>query len=133
MRRVGAAIGIAFMVGCAPQGEVAQGGDPTNGGVQELTAQQLHGKDVWFKSTFGGEHFFSQILAGAPFNLPIGLDVALTTPRSQRFTQWGVVNDPDCTDGDASTGGLDRCPDPNSSGVVGVRKFVQADGSVLVG
>jgi cytochrome c5 len=35
-----------------------------------------------------------------------------------------VINDPDCTAGDASTGFLDRCPDPHASGVIGVRKFV---------
>src|SRR5579884_2249691 len=109
MKRVAAAVGIAFMVGCAPQGEVAQGGNPTSGGAQALTAAQQRGHDTWFKSTFGGEHFFSQILPGQPFNLPIGLDLVLTTPRSQRFTQWGVINDPDCTDGNASTGGLDIC------------------------
>ncbi|MGC1951103.1 MAG: hypothetical protein WA970_00665 [Gammaproteobacteria bacterium] len=30
-------------------------------------------------------------------------------------------------------GGLDRCPDPNASGVVGIRKFQQEDGSYLFG
>lgn len=91
--------------------------------TEQLTPQQQHGKEVWLNSTFGGEKFFSLVLPGPPFNLPIGLDVALTTPRARRFTEWGLVNDPDCTDGDASTGYFDRCADPGSAGVVGVRKF----------
>lgn len=91
---------------------------------QALTAQQQHGKDVWFKSTFGGEKFFSEILPAPPFNLQLGLDQALTSSRDTRFTNYGLINDPDCTQGDASTGYLDRCTDPESAGVVGVRKKI---------
>jgi len=99
--------------------------------TQGLTAQEQHGKDVWFKSTFGGEKFFSVILPAPPFNLQLGLDQALTSPRDTRFTNYGLLNDPDCTQGDASTGYLDRCADPESAGVVGVRKKVvfAADGT----
>jgi hypothetical protein len=92
--------------------------------TQGLTAQEQHGKDVWFKSTFGGERFFSEILPSPPFNLQLGLDVALTSPRDTRFTTYGLINDPDCTQGDASTGYLDKCADPESAGVVGVRKKI---------
>jgi mono/diheme cytochrome c family protein len=92
--------------------------------TQGLTAAQEHGKDVWFKSTFGGEKFFSEILPAPPFNLQLGLDQALTSPRDTRFTNYGLINDPDCTQGDASTGYLDRCADPESAGVVGVRKKI---------
>ena len=100
--------------------------DPVTGETgQAVTAQQLqHGKDVWFKSTFGGEKFFSIILPAPPFNLTLGLDAALTSPRDTRFAQYGLINDPDCTQGDASTGYLDRCADPESVGVVGVRKKI---------
>lgn len=89
-----------------------------------LTPPQQHGHDIWFKSTFGGERFFSLILPQAPFNLPIGIAQLLTSNRDTRFTDWGVLNDPDCTAGDATTGMLDRCSDPNASGVIGIRKFV---------
>jgi len=91
---------------------------------QALTAQTQHGKDVWFKSTFGGEKFFSIILPGPPFNLKLGLDAALTSSRDTRFTDWGLINDPDCVQGDASSGYLDKCTDPESAGVVGVRKKI---------
>jgi mono/diheme cytochrome c family protein len=89
-----------------------------------LTPAEERGRDVWFKSTFGGERFFSLILSGPPFNLRLGLDALVTSPRDTRFTEYGVLNDPDCAPGDASTGYLDRCADPNSAGIIGVRKFV---------
>lgn len=88
-----------------------------------LSASARHGQDVWFKATFGGERFFSVLLPGPPFNLRLGLDEVLTSDRSSRFDRYGVLNDPDCTQGDASTGFLDRCADPGSAGVVGIRRF----------
>lgn len=97
-----------------------------------LTLQQRHGRDIWFKSTFGGEQFFSVILPQPPFNLPLGIPQALTSNRDGRFNQWGLINDPDCVAGDASTGFLDRCADPNASGVVGIRKFTSGS-DVLFG
>src|SRR5262249_14511947 len=114
---------LTLLAGCGAEGSVGQGGNPTAAGAQQLTAQQQHGKDVWFNSTFGGEKFFSLILARPPFNLPIGLDTALTSPRDTRFDNWGLINDPGCVPGNALSGGLDICADPNSAGVVGVRKF----------
>jgi mono/diheme cytochrome c family protein len=98
------------------------------------TAALQHGQNVWLKATFGGEQFFSLILPAAPFNLPLGIGNVLTTPRAQRFTQWGVVNDPGCTLGTDALG-LDVCTpdvsasDPDApfegepSGVVGIRKY----------
>lgn len=92
------------------------------------------GSDIWFKSTFGGERFFSFILPNPPFNLPLGFDQMLTWPRDTRFDEFGVINDPDCTPGDASTGFFDRCTDPESSGVIGIRKFPNPlGGSPLIG
>jgi len=92
------------------------------------------GRDIWFKSTFGGERFFSLVLPNPPFSLPLGFDRMLTWPRDTRFDEFGVINDPDCTPGDASTGYLDRCTDPASSGVIGIRKFPNpSGGSPLIG
>jgi mono/diheme cytochrome c family protein len=115
--------------GCAGSGE-----PPST--TTSLDATQTYGRDVWLNASFGGQFFFSLIAPNAPINLPLGFDSALTTPRADRFAQWGLLNDPDCTDGDATTGYLDKCPpgrvppsDPSyqvygeSSGVVGVRKF----------
>src|SRR6185503_20216166 len=84
-------------------------GDETTVDSQALSPALKHGRDVWFNETFGGEKFFSVIVQGPPFNLPIALDLALTSPRATRFTQWGLINDPDCVPGGPATGGFDVC------------------------
>lgn len=96
----------------------------TDESTQALSPALQAGRDTWFKSTFGGEKFFTDIVTQPPFNLHLGLDVALTSPRATRFTSFGLINDPDCVQGDATTGYLDKCTDPQSAGVVGVRKFI---------
>ncbi|HEY5946532.1 MAG TPA: hypothetical protein VIV40_13615 [Kofleriaceae bacterium] len=116
----GITLGLFALATAACAGEPSTTTDST----QALSPALKHGRDVWFNETFGGEKFFSLIVAGPPFNLPIGLDAALTSPRATRFNNWGLINDPDCTPGDASTFGFDRCADPESAGVVGVRKKI---------
>lgn len=92
------------------------------------------GRDIWFKSTFGGERFFSLILPNPPFNLRLAFDQMLTWPRDTRFDEYGVINDPECMPGDASTNYYDRCDDPESTGVIGVRKFPNPSGGApLIG
>lgn len=103
---------------------------------QAVTPQIQHGRDIWFKATFGGEKFFTAILPAPPFNLPLGLDVVLTSPRATRFDNYGLLNDPDCVQGDASSGFLDKCTDPESAGVIGVRKKIvqtQAGPRLMIG
>lgn len=101
--------------------------------TRHLSPAERHGRDIWFKSTFGGEKFFSLILPNPPFNLPLGFDQLITSDRDTRFQTYGVLNDPDCQPGDASTGFQDKCADPNSAGIVGIRKFAGADGETLIG
>src|SRR6185503_12550996 len=110
--------------------------DSTGASTAALTPQLAHGRDVWFNSTFGGEKFFSLILPNAPFNLKLGFGAMLTSNRDTRFNDWGVLNDPDCVQGDASSGYLDKCKDPESAGVIGVRKKIvvtAAGPKVLIG
>ena len=83
------------------------------------------GRDVWFKGTFGNQ---DEIYQHFSRTTPHGLDDIWypwldTREREQRFTKYGVINDPDCTVGDASTYWWDKCPDPHSSGVLGYRKY----------
>lgn len=100
----------------------------------ELGSAEQRGRRTWFESTFGGEKLFSLLLPRAPFDLQLGIDAMLTSDRKTRFDRWGAVNDPDCVAGDASTGMLDRCADPRSTGVVGIRKFPDpAGGPPLIG
>lgn len=87
--------------------------------------QARRGRDVWFKGTFGNQdeiylHFSRTTPNGIKDIWYPWLD---TRERSQRFTKYGVINDPDCTEGDASTHFWDKCPDPHSSGVLGYRKY----------
>ncbi len=98
------------------------------------TATLQHGQNVWLKATFGGEIFFSLILPQPPFDLTLGIGNVLVTPRSRRFTTWGVIDDPGCELGTDALG-LDVCTpdvspgDPDApyegepSGVVGIRKY----------
>lgn len=80
------------------------------------------GRDIWFNNTYGGEKFFT-FLANHPDpakRIKIGFEAVLNTPRAVRHNIWGVINDPDCVANPA--GGLDICPDPAATGVVGMRK-----------
>lgn len=81
------------------------------------------GRDIWFQSTYGGQKFFA-FLAHHPdpgVRVEIGFKNVINTPRDQRFQTWGTINDPDCRADPA--GGPDLCPDPNATGVIGIRKF----------
>lgn len=86
------------------------------------------GREAWLTATFGGERFFSELMPQPPFDLVIGFDVMLTSDRDTRFDAFGAINNPNCTPGDASTGGYDRCLDPHASGVVGIRRFDDPSG-----
>src|SRR5262245_29017650 len=70
------------------------------------------GRDIWFKNTYNAEKFWT-IVAGPPFNAPQAFEQLVTTPRAQRFTEWGVLNDPDCHAN--PNGGMDVCADPNAT------------------
>lgn len=98
--------------------------EETTESSQALTPELQYGRDIWFNETFGGEKFFTFIVSGPPFNLHLALDAALTSPRATRFDEYGLINDPDCVPGDASTFGFDKCTDPESAGVIGVRKKI---------
>lgn len=91
--------------------------------AQAMRDQVRRGRDVWFKGTFGNqdENYLQQsrVIGKENMNYP-WLD---TRTRSQRFTKWGLINDPDCVQGDASTNWYDKCQDPHSSGVLGYRKY----------
>jgi hypothetical protein len=83
--------------------------------------QVRRGRDVWFKGTFGDqdeEYMHTSRTVGA-----IWYPWLDTRTRKQRFSKWGMINDPDCTEGDASTNWYDRCPDSKSSGVLGYRLY----------
>lgn len=92
--------------------------------AEALREQVRRGRDVWFKGTFGNQDeiylHFSRSAGGIQNIWYPWLD---TRERKNRFTKYGLINDPDCTEGDESTYWWDKCPDPHSSGVLGYRKY----------
>jgi hypothetical protein len=94
--------------------------------VKAWRERARRGRDVWFKGTFGNQ---DEIYLHFSRTTPNGIDDIWypwldTRERKHRFTKWGLINDPDCTQGDESTFWWDKCPDPHSSGVLGYRKYV---------
>ncbi|MEN8720048.1 MAG: hypothetical protein ABF296_07295, partial [Oceanococcaceae bacterium] len=103
----------------------------------EMRAMIRRGRDVWFKGTFGNQDLNEIHLARTigQENMHYA-EWMHTKHRPYRFSKWGLINDPDCEQGDESTFWLDRCADPKSSGVLGYRKYfktpeVNAEGEVV--
>jgi hypothetical protein len=99
--------------------------EKTDPAAARIAREQVRrGRDVWYKGTFGNQdeiyEHFSRAAGGIEF---IRYPWLHTSERKHRFTEYGLINDPDCTEGDASTFWMDRCDDPHSSGVLGYRKY----------
>ena len=127
MRMRCAAVGLCALASCVTEIEL-----DVSEASQGLTAME-QGRDVWFNKTYGGQKFFF-FLKNHPDpskRIDIGFVNVLETPRSQRFQQWGVINDPDCSANPA--GGPDICSDPAATGVVGMRKFPGPGGTTMFG
>ncbi len=82
------------------------------------------GRDVWFKGTFGNQDLNEIHLARTIGQENVHYAEWMHTKhRPYRFSKWGLINDPDCVQGDESTFWLDKCEDPRSTGVLGYRKY----------
>lgn len=104
-----------------------------SGGVASPESLVQHGREVWFRNTYGNEKYYA-FLANHPdparrFNIPFLL--TLQTPRARRFDTWGLINDPDCRANPA--GGLDICEDPRATGVIGFRQTPGPAGQLRIG
>lgn len=85
------------------------------------------GRDVWHKGTFGNQDYFALHVGKGLYGevkFPDQSHWLDTRKRNDRYRLWGMINDPDCEMGDESTFWLDKCTDPKSSGVVGLRKYI---------
>ena len=94
---------------------------------QEFKDRVRRGRDVWHKGTFGGQDYFIQHVGGGTYGTPRSPDQSHwldTRTRDDRYRKYGMINDPDCELGDASTYWLDKCKDPHASGVIGIRKYI---------
>ncbi len=111
--------------GCRYVNQLFKELEKTDPAAAQLAREQARrGRDVWFKGTFGDqdeEYLHLARTVGAENVWYPWLD---TRTRKERFSKWGMINDPDCTEGDASTNWYDKCPDPHSSGVLGYRKYL---------
>jgi len=91
------------------------------------------GERVWFDNTYGGERFFAflRVHPDPTKRIDVGFRNVLETPRHMRHQVWGTINDPDCEANPA--GGPDICDDPEDTGVIGIRRRIQPDGTELFG
>lgn len=79
-------------------------------GFEPMTEEQARGRDIWYKATAGNERYHTYAL---PQRMGAYIDwwkVLNTQKRNTRFKDWGVINDPECRPGDASSFGMDICP-----------------------
>lgn len=91
--------------------------------ARELREKIRRGRDVWHKGTFGNqdeEYLHTSRTVGKEFITYPWLD---TRTRPHRYTRWGMINDPDCVQGNAASNWYDICQDPHSSGVLGYRRY----------
>lgn len=123
----------ALGAGCAEQLDGPAPDPTTDTATSELSEQLQRGRDIWFNNTYGGEKFFAflKVHPDPTKRIDIGFQAVVDTPRDQRFDVWGVINDPDCVANPA--GGADLCDDPESSGIVGIRKKPGPGGTVMYG
>lgn len=96
--------------------------------LQEQYREMIRrGRDVWHKGTFGNQDYFALHVGKGlhgEVKFPDQSHWLDTRKRNDRYRLWGMINDPDCEMGDESTFWLDKCNDPKSSGVVGLRKYI---------
>ncbi len=122
-----------LFLGCVGEVDTPEPEPATETVSAALSRSAQHGRDVWFNNTYGGEKFFEflEVHPDPQKRITIGFQNVIDTPRNVRFDVWGVINDPDCTANPA--GGADLCPDPEATGVVGIRKFPKPDGTFMYG
>ncbi len=111
--------------GCRYVNQLFKDLEKTDPAAAKLAREQARrGRDVWFKGTFGDQDEEYLHLARTVGTENVWYPWLDTRTRKERFSKWGMINDPDCTEGDASTNWYDKCPDPHSSGVLGYRKYL---------
>lgn len=131
MRTTGLAALTLLLVACVEPDPAPEPNVETSS--EALSSAARRGHDVWFNNTYGGEKFFL-FLKNHPDpakRIDIGFHNVIETPRDIRFDVWGVINDPDCHANPA--GGPDICPDPEASGVIGIRKKAGPGGTTIYG
>ena len=91
--------------------------------ARELREKIRRGRDVWHKGSFGNQDLNDIHLARTIGKQHMYYPWLDTRTRKHRYTKWGLINDPDCTEGNEKSYWMDICQDPHSPGVLGYRKY----------
>jgi mono/diheme cytochrome c family protein len=90
-----------------------------------LTDAENRGRCTWYLWTAGNEKYYRTIAKNTGGTVDL-LQLVDSRLRDERFKRFGAMNDPGCekaTKPDEYGLWLDKCKDPQSTGVIGLRKF----------
>ncbi|MDR9893777.1 hypothetical protein G7B40_004210 [Aetokthonos hydrillicola Thurmond2011] len=95
----------------------------------QLTEAENRGRCTWYLWTGGNDKYYREIAKRTDGNVDL-LSLIDSRKRDERFKKFGTINDPGCekaTEPDKYGLWLDKCKDPLSTGVIGLRKFNNPD------
>lgn len=90
-----------------------------------LTEAENRGRCTWYLWTGGNEKFYRDTSVRTDGSVDL-LQLLDSRQHDERFNRLGAINDPGCekaTEPDENGLWLDKCKDPHSTGVMGMRKF----------
>lgn len=90
-----------------------------------LTEAENRGRCTWYLWTGGNEKFYRDMAVRTDGEVNL-LQLLDSRQHDERFKNLGAINDPGCekaTEPDEYGLWLDKCKDPHSTGVMGMRKF----------
>ncbi len=96
---------------------------------QNLTEAESRGRCTWYLWTGGNDKYYRDIAKRTKGSVDL-LNLVDSRQRDERFKLYGTVNEPECekaTEPDKYGFWLDKCKDPNSTGIIGLRKFNNPD------
>src|SRR5579883_1973387 len=94
-----------------------------------LTKAENRGRCTWYLWTGGNDKYYREIAKRTNGSVDL-LDLVDSRKRDERFKLYGTINEPECekaTEPDEYGLWLDKCKDPQSTGVIGLRKFKNPD------
>jgi hypothetical protein len=95
----------------------------------KLTKAESRGRCTWYLWTGGNDKYYREIAKRTNGGVDL-LRLVDSRERDERFKLYGTLNEPECekaTEPDQYGLWLDKCNDPQSTGVMGLRKFKNPD------
>lgn len=96
---------------------------------EKLTDAESRGRCTWYLWTAGNDKYYRDIAKRTNGQVDL-LNMIDSRQRDERFNIYGTMNDPGCekaTEPDKYGLWLDKCKDPHSTGIIGLRKFDNPD------